>query len=423
VIVQGRATMSGLPGIRLDLHDSYTVSAVESATHTVSGQSRADHFLTIELLAPLSVDEVFEVTVSWNGRPPDVGGPFNHPSFNWESHGSGADYGPLIYTLSVPYRSGTWWACKEDLTDKATIDIHTTVPDSLVVAANGTLQSIDPAGAGRHTYHWSHASEIAAYLVVIHASNYAQFSDTATIILDPDTGDSTTVDLDYFVYPERLTSATTDFQRMPVAMRFLSDLFGPYPFHAEKYGVAMVNGSFGMEHQTCVSIGNSFIRGVDPDSSLSAEWAFVHELSHHWWGDWITVADWRDVWLNEGFATYTEALWREHVVGELRSEGPDAGFDAYLAYMDRLDVWFPSSQTGFLSAIYDPTPLYGGAPYNKGAWVLHMLRYVVGDEAFFDILPAYVAARGDGNASTEDFIQIAETVSGESLRQFFDQSP
>lgn len=377
VIVEADAVGSALADVVLDLHDDLTIDTVTSS-HGVAATSRADDFLTITLGTQVAAGEAFTVTVAYEGVPPALGGPITTNPFNFVTHGD--DDAAVIYSLSVPWRSGAWWPCKEELSDRATIDVHVTVADTLVAASNGVLQSVSDLGDGRHTFNWSHGHPVTPYLVMLAISDYELIEDSVDLV-PLGGGPSITVPLDYYVYPEEYTQAEADFERIPDAMQFLSDTFGLYPFADEKFAMALVPFSGGMEHQTCVSLGSRFVRG-----DKFYEWVFVHELSHHWWGDHITLADWRDVWLNEGFATYTEALWTEHVAAQ--EQGTDAGAEALAMYMDLLDVFPPPSGQSLSGRIYDPTPLYGEAPYNKGAWVLHMLRWALGDEMFFGSDPA-----------------------------------
>lgn len=399
-------TVDGLTEVVLDLWDTYTVDVVSSGTHGVAGTSRGDNFLTVTLDTPADPGETVEVQVFYEGTPPDVGGPVATPPFVWSEHGTDEDgtLAPVAFTLSVPNRSGTWWPCKEDLEDKATIDVSVTTPSpELVGVSNGLFLGYTEAG-GLRTYHWTHSYPVVPYLVSLAISNYELITETVT--LDVDGGD-VFVPLDVYAYPEHADQVATDFARMPDAIRFFSDAFGPYPFRDERLGYAIVDWSGGMEHQTQISLGSRFIKGTGADENI-----FVHELAHQWFGDHIALRDLRDMWLNEGFATYCEALWFEE------ADGPEA----YFARMRALDPFAPPQGSGFRGTVWDPAPLYGTTPYNMGAWILHMLRWVVGDDAFREILPTYVTEREvDGNTSTEEFVAVCEDVSGMELDGFFDQ--
>lgn len=325
VTITANALEDGLTDVTLDLYDAYAVSNVASASHGVASVSAKATSVTITLAAPVAKNDAFDVSLDYAGTPPDVGGPVAQSPVTFDTHGdAGAGTeAPVIFTLSVPNRSGTWWPCKEQLEDKATIDLAVTVADTLVVASNGVLQSVTTPAPGRATYHWSHGHPIVPYLVSLAISNYTVLTDEAPILVS---GVPDTVAIEYYVYPELVADATVDFERVPESIAFLSDRLGPYPFRDEKYGIALIEWGGGMEHQTCVSVGRSFITGTQ-----TYEWLYVHELSHQWWGDWLTIKDLREIWLNEGFATYAEAMWEEYRFGR----------DAYLAYMRSLDPFPP----------------------------------------------------------------------------------
>jgi len=205
-----------------------------------------------------------------------------------------------------------------------------------------------------------------------------------------------------YAYPEHEVGARLDFTNTIRMLEIYSDLFGLYPFVDEKYGMAEFGWSGGMEHQTCTSMGSVFFAGT----TRRDDWVVAHELAHQWWGDLVTPAEWADVWLNEGFATYAEALWVEET----------AGADSMRIYMSG---WRPS--WGFSGTLYDPEILFGATVYRKGGWVLHMLRGVMGDEKFFAALRDYGSEEsfGYGNATTADFQRVCEDHYGGSLEWFF----
>ena len=185
-------------------------------------------------------------------------------------------------------------------------------------------------------------------------------------------------------------------------MKVFEELFGPYPFIKEKYSVAEFWWQGGaMENQTLTGIGSNYIIGLRLSTDM-----LIHELSHHWWGDAVTPKTWKDIWLNEGFATYSEALYWEK----------QAGFSAL---QSTLRAKFGTFDHGTL---YNPgNALFSGLVYNKGGWVLHMLRREVGDGVFFKILREYFLKYKYGNASTDDFKNICEKISKKNLSQFFNQ--
>ncbi|MCK4413290.1 MAG: hypothetical protein KAY32_07090 [Candidatus Eisenbacteria sp.] len=407
VTVWGQALEAGLDEIVLDLYAPLTVTEISSTTHTVADSSHADDFLTITLAEPLALDESFALSIGYAGEPAVVDD--DRKAFTFTSHSvEGSDERvPVIFSISAPDRSGAWWPCKDVLADKATIDVTVTVADTLYAVSNGGLDSVVALGDGRETYSWSHGYPIAPYLVSLAISDYVVIEDSVIVSSGGTPPTEVTIPLYYYVYPEDEENARIDFECVKEGIVLYTDLFGDYPFPDEKCAVASIEWGGGMEHQTCTSLGSRFISGT-----RRYDWIFVHELAHQWWGDWVGLADWRDVWLNEGFATYSEGLWLEHTEG---AEG-------YADFISDLDPFPPPDGPGFRGALYDPMPLFGVTPYDKGAFLLHMLRHIVGDTHFFTILTTYRERHGgDDTVETADFQAVCEEISGLDLDTFFTQ--
>jgi hypothetical protein len=212
--------------------------------------------------------------------------------------------------------------------------------------------------------------------------------------------------VDFFIYPQSDTTDNRNGWRLTVDMlSTFEEMFGPYPFRDEKYAIYQFPFGGGMEHQTATGQGGNY---------AFSQYLSSHELAHQWWGDMVTCATWHDIWLNEGFATYSTALWLEHASG---TSDPDARS----AYMEARR---PQQLTGsvYVYDITDSARIFSSNySYSKGAWVVHMLRGVVGDEDFFDILAAYRERYEFSTATTEDFRAVAEEVWGGDLEWFFDQ--
>ncbi len=400
------ALEDGLTDIVLDLCHEMNIDSLFCSTDPVASNRFADDLITITLTSPLTAGEAFSIEIFYHGQPPARYGQFNALPFTFSTHGSELDgtLAPIIFSMSVTDRSSTWWPCKDEIYDKATIDLLVTVPDTLTVLANGILVGTEPVEGDKVKYHWAHGHPVAPYLISLAISNYVVIEDSVEIVA----GDETvSVPLYFYIYPEHETEARYDFARVGEMMQFLSSLFGPYPFRDEKYATAIVPARGGMEHQTCTSLGQRFITG-----DRANEWVYVHELAHQWVGDWVGIGDWREIWLNEGFATYCEALWVEHDQGEV----------AYNDYMNKFDPLPPPDLWGFRGTIYDPDPLFGTTPYDKGAWVLHMLRRVCGDDHFFEILHTWIERfGGEDVVDYEDFISLCEEITTLELSSFFDQ--
>jgi aminopeptidase N len=334
--------------------------------------------------------EPFDVTVYYHGHPLEGG----LQSFDWSSHGSPSV--PVISTLSEPYFAQAWWPCKDMPIDKAdSADINITVRSDLIVASNGLLREVIDHGTTK-TYKWHEKYPITTYLIMIATTNYTIFSNWYHPIAGPDS-----MEVRYYVYPEYLSQAQSLYPVTPSMIQFYANTFGEYPFVEEKYGMAHFTWGGAMEHQTCTSILYSWY----------SEYVIAHELSHQWWGDYITCQNWHHIWLNEGFASYCEALWYEHLSGI-------GYYHTYMGYMK-----FTSGGTIYIQDTTNVNIIFGNIVYDKGAWVLHMLRHVAGDSTFFDILRSYYSdpRYAHGSALTEDFQGICEDVSGMDLDYFFQE--
>ncbi len=308
-----------------------------------------------------------------------------------------------IATSSQPSFARRWWPCKDTPNDKATININITVPSMLTAVSNGVLKNI-VRGDSTITYQWETIYPTSPYLVSVVASIYRQFSETYVAL------NGQKMKVSYYVYPEHYYRAQKDFQHTLEILKFFATKFCEYPFINEKFGFVEVPGSITMEHQTIVSVSDNNITG-DQQHELT----LVHEISHHWFGNLITTTSWNHTWLNEGFATYAEALWLEHTKGR----------QSYDKFMYDLMSMKPGQYAGSVYGISDTvfTDSFSPRVYRKGAIVMHMLRGVVGDSSFFKIIKNYVNNEHFryGNVTTQDFIGECEKVYGKSLQWFFDQ--
>ncbi len=393
VLIEGRSTVAGLELLEIDLLNNMTMDSVLQNEEKLSFERVANRVL-IELAHPLQTDEEFSIEIFYQGNPRR----FDFGAFVWSSN-LGV---PRIWTLSEPFGAPAWWPCKDDPADKVdSVFLNITVPDSLVAAANGLLVDVTETDDARKTYSWETRYPISNYLIVLAIANYVEFSDWYV------SAASDSMLLQYFVYPEYETEARDDFAITNSMMEAFVSLFGEYPFFKEKYGIASVGSGAAMEHQTLTTLPTRHITGYS-----SSDFVLAHELGHHWFGDCITMKRWSHIWLNEGFATYCEALWEEHTGGK----------NAYHRLMNRKDFGafdgslFIADSTSFRA-------LFSQTVYQKGAWVLHMLRGVLGDSLFFSALREYAndPALTYGNATTKDFQQVCETVSGQNLEWFFQQ--
>jgi hypothetical protein len=300
------------------------------------------------------------------------------------------------HTFSEPEDARWWFPCHDVPDDKATLDMIVTAPGDHVVAGNGLLIEEATLGDGRRRFHWREMHPLATYLMTFQAAPYVVLEDDRVLGLP----------IVHYVYPGDSAGASEAFETVPAMLDYFSQRFGPYPF--DKYGHSEANFPGGMEHQSLSMVGEFVTR-----TGTTYEWLIAHELAHQWFGDAVTLADWRHIWLNEGFASYGDVLWFEHKAGR-------AGMLSRLRlFSDLFKLGY--LQNGFAIPVYNPpaAQLFNFAAYDKGAWVIHMLRGIVGDAAFFDILRTYVQRHQFGNADNADFIAVCEEIHGADLDWFF----
>ncbi|MFH2037284.1 MAG: M1 family metallopeptidase, partial [Candidatus Zixiibacteriota bacterium] len=389
VLIEAEALIDNADSIEVDLFDNIVVDSVYDSNGQLNFLHSSDKLL-VELDKEYLSGEIFSFSVAYHGHPTGTG--LDGFSFDTNAWGN-----KVIASLSEPYSARSWWPCKDRTDDKAdSMDIIVTVDTALYCASNGTLIDTVVNGDGTWTFFYQVRYPIVTYLFSVAISNYTVWTDWYNY------SPTDSMELVHHVYPARYVYSLSKYGMSPYILQVLSQNFGPYPFLNEKYGHANFEWGGGMEHQTITSMtGGDF--GFK-------EAVVVHEAAHQWWGDMITCGSWHHIWLNEGFASYAEALYYETKNGKLN----------YHAYMDSMK--FINGGTIY---IYDTTNvwnIFGSIVYDKGAWVLHMLRKVVGDENFFNIFDTYYNSEfKHGSAVTDDFKNICETVSGMDLNAFFEQ--
>jgi aminopeptidase N len=402
VRIQARVAAQPIATLAVNLDDVLGVTSIARTGGGPLAYSRASDVITVVLDRTYNPGELIDFTVAYGGTPPSVnfGGGY---AFLFSTHGTAPpSQGPIVSSLSEPDFAPAWWPCLDRPDDKAIVDMDVTVPVSLIAAGNGLLIGTIFNGDGTQTYQWRSAYPISTYLVSLAVSNYVTWTDYYT----PVTG-GPPMPVQNFVYPELETTGRESFNVTVPMLGFYAATYGEYPFVAEKYGHALFPFGGAMEHQTCTSYGSGLLIPADPHRY---DWIVGHEMTHQWFGDAVGPANWPEVWLNEGFATYGEVLWYEHL----------GGAAARSSYVQTLD------SRPFGCAVYDPlstgcTDLFDHTVYDKGGWVLHMLRRVVGDTAFFQGLRNYYTAHQYANATTQDVRSAMEATSGQNLAGFFNR--
>ena len=359
---------------------------------------------------PTAAGGRLEAAVWYHGSPADglILGPNRHGDF-------------VVFADNWPDRARYWFPGIDHPSDKATVRFEVNAPSWMEVVANGYLVDRLELGDGQTRTRWSETAEIPTYCMVIGAADFA-------IV---EAGEGAGVPVSHWTYPADSLAGATAFARSTEIVAFYDSLFGPYPY--EKLAHVQSSTRYGgMENSSAIFYGEDAIGEAALDPATAGRAAGVpgvdeltglvaHETVHQWFGDAVTEADWRHLWLSEGFATYFAAVFFEFHGGGA-GRGP-----AELALRMR-----EMKAEVIAYHLETPEPVYGEEPreyeslltpnnYQKGAWVLHMLRRQVGDEAFFAAIRRYYSALRDGNAWTADFERIVEEASGQDLGWFFAQ--
>ena len=395
---------AGVDAAVLDL----TGLAVTSVT--VDGSTREYRYSDGRLSVPLgpgaSPADTFRVEVRYGGVPDDG------LIFRRNVHGR-----PSVFADNWPNRARFWFPSVDDPSDKATVSFTVHAPASWIVVANGAevgTPTDGPAtrsGAPRRTWRWSMDTAASPYNFVIGAADMEEIPlGTAACGRAPASQrDDGCVEVSAWLLREDTSQAHVSFRRAPQMVDYFSELIGPFAF--EKLAHVQSATRFGgMENASAI-----FYTEDGLASHRDMEGTVAHETAHQWFGDEVTEADWPELWLSEGFATYFGHLFFEHAdgVAEFRRRMEESRRD-YLS----------SGVTG--QAVIDPDQqdlfaLLNANNYPKGAWVLHMLRGIMGDDGFFEGIRQYYRRYSGRNATTDDFCEVMESVAGQDLSWFFEQ--
>ena len=393
VTISARATQD-LSRFNLDLR-GFNVSSV-----TVNGSpatfTRKDQELTVTPSAGLRRNRDFTARVVYGGHVNNVRDP-DHARDGWIPTEDGA------FVVSEPQGTPSWLPVNDSLKDFATWDFTVTVPRGRSVMANGALVSTTD-GSDTTTWHWRESSPMVPYLATVTNGVF----DLRTRPLDGGLTEYNAVDPQTRYYGEKTPRPDDAWKSLAVnadAIDFLSGLYGPYPFDSVGGVVDWApNVFFALETQT------KPMYDVLPD-----ELTVVHELAHQWFGDALVLDHWSDMWLNEGFATWSEWIWTERHGGQTAAQRFDQLYATPEDSQTGQDLWFPAPD-----ALPGPADLFGTPVYDRGALTLQALRQKVGDKTFFRILRDWYAEHLHSNVTTEQFIATAERVSGQQLDHFFD---
>ena len=388
--------------ILLDLIHFYTITQIK-VNNTVFAFDQKEDKIFITSTAGFEIGNQ-KVLIEYNGIPPVAIKPPWDGGFTWSKDSNGNDW----ISINIQAEGGKmYFPCKDHPSDEPNegVDMKITVPKNLVVAGPGLLQSVTTKN-NKSTYYWKTNYTISNYCILFNIGKYKVAKDVYTTIL------GNTVPIEYYVLEVDTAQAKKVIQLKKRDTKILEKYFGEYPWVKEKIGVAEVPNS-GMEHQTMITFDNKFIYKQVGGQEYSAN--LFHEYAHEWWANKVTNKDWGHMWIQEGIATYAEALAMLELGGE-------AAYDEIIAGHRRgsknAHAVVPAGEGISEKEVYS-----GGDIYTKGSFFMHSLRYLIGDDVFFPTLkklatdPQYTY---DNFVTTQDVEKLFSKASGKDLKPFFD---
>ena len=388
--------ISDMDFIEIDLLNDYNVSVTE-----VDGMSypfqHDKNKLTINV-SNLSKNRVSVAHIVYKGKPPIAERPPWSGGFSWKESNDGY---PWIAVSCQTNGAYIWYPCKEHPSDEPdSADIRISVPDPLSVASNGLLQSVYQGEPGWKTWHWKTRYNINTYNINFTVGHFDLVERTTNILGDP-------LKMEFYVLKEHTYGANTLLDQAEKHLEFYTRTFGQYPWIKEKFGLVQTP-YWGMEHQTINAYGNNY-----KNTDQGYDFLMFHEMGHEWWGNYLSASDWADFWIHEGFVVYAEAIYLEEMFGE----------DAYHAFFEhRMKSNIPLAHPIVPHRNATMKESGGLDSYNKGAYVLHMLRYLIGAETLSLILSEFISVKKrlpHNQATTQDFIDLVHSHTNLDLNWFF----
>ena len=401
--------------VMLDLDTPYNVSSVGPAANGSYRFERSDGKIWINFPTTKQPGEEFTAVISYSGEPRVAPNPPWVGGFMWKKTPNGADW------VSIAMQNDgadLLFPVKDHPSDKADqVAMHITVPDPLVAAGPGKFEGVKKNSDGTSTYNWRMTNPIPNYEILFNAAPYRLIKDSVKSI----TGE--TIPIEFYILPESYNNGAWLIEETKKYNAFFEKYLGPFPWRSQKLGI-VETPHLGMEHATLIAYGNEFKKTEHGFDSL-----MLHEFGHEWWANLVTASDWRDFWIHEGFQSFMDNLYLEHLGKK----------EAYFAVMKER-----AKNTLNIQAVAprEPTPAYqiyllapdyiksNGDIYGKGAVVLHTLRYLIGDEAFFRSvrrmayptkeMESFTDGRQTRLVNTDDYLAIAEEESKMELDWFFE---
>ena len=382
--------------VELDLINEYFVSKVLIDSVSFPFKHRKNKIL----IKPQNIktNSLINVRVVYKGKPPEAENPPWSGGFTWEKSKDGY---PWVGVSCQGNGAYIWYPCKEHPSDEPdSADIYIKVQKPLSVASNGVLQNIEDHKNKWQTWHWKTRYNINTYNINFTIGHFDVVKRISPSLNKP-------VNIEYYVLKDQVEGAETLLDQTEDFIDFYSRNFGQYPWIKEKLGI--VNTPYwGMEHQTIIAYGNKY-----KYNKKGYDFLLFHEMAHEWWGNFLSVSDWADFWIHEGTAVYAEALYIDEKFG----------IDEYYKFFEkRMLENIPLKQAIVPHRNATMKDVSGLDPYNKGAYVLHMLRFLIGEISLLEILKEFVNMKKDlphNQVSTQDFIDLVHSKTGTNLDWFF----
>ena len=398
--IKGRVIMTflaveDLTKIQLDLKKNLDVLSVSFEDSELNIDRRLD-FFWVNFNRTIKKDETVSLTISYEGKPQKAIKPPWEGGFVYKKD---RQSNPWVSVACEVLGASSWWPCKDHLSDEPdSMDMHYTIPEGLFCAANGKLISSNSEGE-KSTFNWKVHYPINTYNVTFYIGNYQHFEY-------PYENESGMHRLEFYVLPDFQKKAEQHFKQSAKILHYFEDYFGEYPWW--KDGFRLVTSPFaGMEHQSAIAYGEKMENG-----QCGMDHLMVHEMAHEWWGNSITVSDYADIWLQEGFATYSEVLYSEHKIGEERAQDhmkPEA-----LMIQNHHPLVGPKDVNYWSYKNPDP--------YLKGSWTLHSFRNTLNDDSLFmDIIKSWYQEHKLSIVTSKDFIDHVNKETGDDYTWFFNQ--
>lgn len=385
-----------LDSVLYELFSGYTITEIRVNGNSVD-YSRNNSAIKVPVIT--GQNEIFSIETDYSGTPPTAAtNPLGGAGMSQDDSPTWGN--EVVWSLSEPFSAYEWFPCKQSLTDKADSSyFYITVPSNLKAGSNGLLEQVVDLGNGFSRYEWKHRHPIDYYLISVSVSSYVEYN----VYANP-AGAPNPILIQNYIYdnPQTLINFQDDIDETVDFMELFYELYGPYPFEDEKYGHCMAPFSGGMEHQTMTTQG-FFTKGLT-----------THELGHQWWGDNVTCASWCDIWINEGFASYSEYLMLENLYPN-ESTGHMEDVHDNIMNQNGGSVWV-------LDSLNENRIFNGRLTYDKGAAIVHTMRYMVNDDAlFFNILRDFQVTFKDSTAYGIDFKEALEEATGIDFNPVFEE--